>query len=149
MRFRTNFYKLGALALILGICNSCNLPKDPKGSWTKIKARGNLQIGIVENLPFTFIKDSQAQGSEARLIENFGNQYNLNFSYQSGSESELIKKLENYELDILLGGFDKNTIWKKKAGLSLPYDEKHVILVPKGENRLLYQLEKYLENPVR
>jgi hypothetical protein len=44
-----------------------------------------------------------------------------------------------------LGGFRKNTIWKKKAGLSHPYDKVHVILVPEGENELLFHLESFLK----
>jgi hypothetical protein len=47
-------------------------------------------------------------------------------------------------MDVVLGGFEKKSNWKTQVGLTKPYDGKHVLFIPRGENRLLYQLEKFI-----
>jgi hypothetical protein len=61
--------------------------------------------------------------------------------------------LEEGDLDLVIGGLTAETPWSEKAGTSRPYttstDEQgatveHVMLVPRGENRFLIELDAFL-----
>ena len=131
------------LLCMLLFYTSCNLPKDQKSSWEKATTQG-LKVGVIENPPFTSKTDNSFSGSEIDIVNSFASANNLQVSYHGGNESDLIEKLEKYELDILIGGFDKKSVWSKKAGFTRAYDKKHVLLVPKGENKLLVKLEEFI-----
>ena len=131
------------LLLVLICLVSCSPPHDSKNSYANAKQSG-LKVGIVNNPPFTVYKNGKASGTEVAIIENFSKKEGLRIQYIDGSESTLIKQLENYEIHLVIGGFDKKTVWKKKAGMTTKYNGKNVFLITKGENRLLYKLEEEL-----
>ncbi|WP_432264642.1 transporter substrate-binding domain-containing protein [Autumnicola musiva] len=62
---------------------------------------------MVENPPFTKKTEGNFTGTEIELIERFAAKHGLLINYEEGSESELIKKLEKYELHLIIGGFEK------------------------------------------
>lgn len=118
-------------------------PADPNHSFKKAQAT-ELKVGLVIHPPFVAQNGNRYSGVEVQLIEEFAKHYGLRLAYTTGAESELIKQLEKNELHIVAGGFEKTTLWMSKAGLTTPYDQKHVLLVPKGENQLLYRLEEII-----
>lgn len=132
------FTHFGVLLLLVFFCGACNFPKDPNNSYENAK-KSSLRVGIV---PKT---DSINTSFEKNLITDFAEQEGLKASFFTDNESELVKKLENYQLDIVLGGFEKKSNWKTKVGMTKPYDDKHVLFIPRGENRLLFQLEKFIQ----
>tara|TARA_R100001369_G_scaffold20091_1_gene36768 strand:- start:270044 stop:270493 length:450 start_codon:yes stop_codon:yes gene_type:complete len=143
MYYKQLSYKL-LFFLTFSAVTSCNIPKDPEDSWEDIQKNG-LQIGVIVNPPYTIQQNSFFSGTEIELIQNFSSENKLQSRYISGNETDLTDKLENYEIDILLGGFTKKSIWSKKVGLTTPYDnEDHVFLIPKGENKLLHNLESFI-----
>lgn len=133
-------YLLIILCLIL---SGCTFPKDPENSFERAQ-RDGLKVGVVKNPPFTTVSGEAFGGSEIEFLRNFAQKEHLQIDFVEGSESDLIKDLEKYRLHLVVGGFTQKTIWKKKAGLSAPYDDKHVLLIPKGENRLLERLEAFI-----
>lgn len=120
---------------------ACTFPKDPQHTLSRARAEG-LAIGVVENPPFTLIQDSSFSGTEIMLLKQFCKKENLTPHFEAGNETDLIKKLKDYELDIVVGGFGKKTVWKKEVGMTRSYDSTHVLFVPPGENRLVYELEQ-------
>jgi membrane-bound lytic murein transglycosylase MltF len=125
---------------------SCSFPKDPENSYATAKSSG-LKVGYVHHPPFSFKVSGEPAGSEVEMINEFADEQGFEVHYVYGTESELIKKMENYNLHIMVGGFKKNTMWKERAGLSTTYtDNDNCILVARGENKLLYELETYLLN---
>lgn len=130
--------------LILLLClTSCVFPQDPEHSYEEARTN-KLLIGVVENPPYTRVEDSIFDGSEIELLRKFAEKKGLRIAFQEGSESKLVKQLEEFEIHIVAGGFTKKTIWKKKAGMTALYDKEHVFLIPKGENRLLKHLEDFI-----
>jgi len=121
----------------------CDYPKDPEHSFEEARNE-NLKVGVTLNPPFTDNTNGTLSGTEIDLLEEFARKNNLQIQYTVDSESNLIKKMENYDIHIIAGGFDKKTIWKKKAGLSAPYNKKKVFLVARGENKLLQNLERFI-----
>lgn len=125
------------------LITACTIPQDPQHSFKEAKEK-ELLVGVINNPPFVDSSSSNLSGSEVQKLKEFARQENLRIKFLKGNESDLIHRLEKYELHVVIGGFDKKTIWKKKAGLTVPYDEKHVFLIPKGENRLLEHLEDFI-----
>lgn len=121
----------------------CDFPQDPKHSFEEAKQSG-LKVGVAVNPPFTVFENGTFKGSEIKIVEGFAKAKDIEISYVTATESELIESLEKYELHLVIGGFEKKTVWNKKSGLSVPYDGKHVFLVGKGENKLLFELENFL-----
>ena len=121
----------------------CGMPKDPADSFDKAEREG-LHVGIVENPPYTIHRGEEWEGREVALVDEFARMNDLDVQYIEGTESHLIDQLQHYNLQLVIGGFEKNTAWKGEAGLTIPYDHQHVLLVPKGENGLLYKLEHFL-----
>jgi membrane-bound lytic murein transglycosylase MltF len=123
--------------------SACTFPKDPENSYEEAK-QSALQVGLVENPPYVITLEEQPSGSEVEMIREFATKAGLQVKFFKGSESELISKLHKFKLHIVAGGFDKNTVWSKKAGLTTTYDKQHVFLIPKGENQLLKNIEEYI-----
>ena len=134
--------KLIILAL-LSMVTACTIPQDPENSFEEAK-KETLLVGAIPNPPYVEISNNRFTGSEIEKLREFAKRENLRLKIEKGTESELVEKLEKYELHVVAGGIDKKTIWKKKAGLTAPYDKKHVFLIPKGENRLLKHLEDFI-----
>lgn len=113
---------------------SCGIPKDPEDSWKEAQEKG-LRVGVVKG---------SLMDNELQLIRDFCQSKSVKAHFVKNTETTLMKKLEKYELDVVIGGFDKKTIWKEKTGMTKPYDSTHIFLIGQGENRLLYELESYL-----
>lgn len=123
---------------------SCIYPKDPEHSYEEAK-RDGLLVGAVENPPFVVYEDDSYSGNEIEKLRRFADENDMNIRFLEGTESELVEKLEQFEIHVVAGGFKKSSIWNKKAGFTVPYDQDdHVFLIPKGENRLLQNLEDFI-----
>ncbi len=129
----------GKLLLLLFFCNACTFPKDPNNSYNKAKTTF-LRVGIVSQI------DSTKIAREKQLLQTFADGEGMQTKFVTNNETALIKKLEKYELDIVMGGFEKKSNWHTKVGMTSPYDSTHVFFIPKGENRLLFQLERFITN---
>lgn len=132
-----DFKKYTICCALLLFLSACNIPKDPNDSYKKAKENA-LKIGVVTEA------DSTSVLKEKNMIESFADNEGLQTQYYDGTETELVKQLEEFKLDIVMGGFEKKSVWKKKVGMTKPYDSTHVFFIPKGENRLLYQLETFI-----
>lgn len=128
--------------LLLLFCR-CDFPQDPHHSFEEAK-RSGLKIGVAVNPPFSVLENGELKGTEIEILKNFAEGRNLDVSFTTATESELMEQLEKHELHLVIGGFNKKTIWNKKAGLSVPYDGKHVFLIGKGENKILFELETFI-----
>lgn len=130
-------FTIACLVLLLG---SCGIPRDPDGTFSEARKNG-LVVGVVHNPPFCIAGDEGFSGVEVELIEEFARAHDLNAEYVEGCESDLVEELKSGDIHVLAGGFEKSTLWLEKAGATAPYDGTHVLLVAKGENRLVYELE--------
>ena len=149
-------YTIGALCggrlwlcLLLPLFTACgDFPADPKNSFNRAK-NDTLHVGIMENKPFTIKEGETYRGIEAEMVKAFAKHINAELKWTAQTEEQLFKKLENFELDLVIGGITDKTPRKKQAALTRPYKEitnnKLVIAVAPGENKLLLQLEKFIE----
>lgn len=122
--------------LIPLILISCGFPNDPEDSWKNAQEQG-LLIGVT---------DSKQKEAEMHLIKSFCKANSLEPLFIEDTETALSKKLKHHKLHLVLGGFDKKTVWTERVGITKPYDGTHILLIAPGENKLLYELERYLIN---
>lgn len=141
-----------AVAAALAGC-SLEIPADPRGTLDRIEG-GILRVGVTENPPWTETHDGgEPTGTEVDLVEAFAGRHDAQVEFVEGSESTLVTALEHGDLDLLIGGFTDSTPWTEQAAMTVPYaeepneygdPEKHVMIVRMGENRFMYELERFL-----
>ena len=145
---------LGALSLIL-LLSGCGatVPADPEGTLERASG-GGLRVGVTDNGRWVDVREGgDPTGTEPTLIASFASSLDAEVTWIPGSEQELVKDLEHGELDVMIGGLTDDTPWSKQAGMTRPYiettderddPEKHVMLVRRGENALLLELDTFL-----
>lgn len=148
-----------ALVIALAFGWRCEIPQDPKGTLTHVRA-GVLRVGIPDAPPWSHIDDTGAvAGSEVELVLGYAEQYNARVEWVHGPLEDLLERLEHFRLDIVVGGLTDSSPWKKRISFTRPYlterdpvtgkDKRHVLAVPPGENGFLMSLEQYLTSAVR
>ncbi|WP_247048387.1 transporter substrate-binding domain-containing protein [Arthrobacter rhizosphaerae] len=130
-----------------------SMPADPEGTLERVTG-GTLRVGASDNGDWVSVDPTrEPEGSEAELLREFAGRLGASIEWTTGSEQVLAEELKHGELDVVIGGLDDKTPWEKHAGLTLPYTEskdergethKHVMLVRKGENAFLLELDRFL-----
>ncbi|MBT2594147.1 transporter substrate-binding domain-containing protein [Arthrobacter sp. ISL-72] len=139
-------------ALTLTSCGT-SFPADPDGTLDRVSG-GVLRVGASENDDWVTVAASgEPEGSEPALIREFASRLGAEIKWSVGTEHVLAADLKHGELDLVIGGLNDETPWEKEAGLTRPYTEskdsrgkthKHVMLVAKGENAFLLELDRFL-----
>lgn len=141
-----------AVAVALAGC-SLEIPADPHGTLDRVEG-GLLRVGVTDNPPWTETHDgAEPTGTEVDLVEAFAERHDARVEFVDGSEATLVTALEHGDLDLLIGGFTDSAPWTDRAAMTVPYAEepnaygdleKHVMIVRMGENRFMYELERFL-----
>lgn len=147
---------VGLLTAVLAL-SGCGLsvPADPDGTLDRVTgsvlhAGATVEDGLVDET------DSEVSGPLVALVEEFARAQDAEVEWTVGSEESLVGALERGELDVVVGGFTAETPWADRAGTSRGYPgiqgsagRELVVLVPLGENRLLLELESFLDKELR
>lgn len=133
-----------AIWLVAAAVAGCGMPRDPDDSLDRIRQTGVLRAGITTHLPWT----TDSGGPEADAVTAFAQALGARVEWRRGSESELFEALEQFELDIVVGGLTADNPAAPKLGMTRPYakaeGKKHVIALAPGENRLILEFERVL-----
>lgn len=131
---------IAALAMLAG----CYFPDDPKNTLATIERQGAVKVGVLaEPLP----------EADAKVIARFAKSLGVRTDYVSGPAHALLAGLEKGNIHLLAGDIPEDTPMASHAALSNPYpprvklpgrSEKRVLLLRKGENRLLLRLNRSL-----
>lgn len=117
-------------------------------------ATHELRVGISANPPWTVATGTQPSGIEPDLVNRFAAQSGAQVRWVRGSETVLVGALEDHKLDLVIGGFNKETQWSSKAGVSQPFardsnGDQRVFLAAPGENRFILSLDTFLTHEMR
>ena len=144
----------GALRILLlpglfSLLAACGLPRDPEKTSDRIGSTRELRVGVSDSPPWTIAGPAQPSGADPDLVRRFADQIGAHVVWRRGSESSLVRALEEHQLDLVIGGFDKKTQWSATAGLSQPFakdagGKQHVLLAAPGENGLILSLDRFL-----
>lgn len=135
-----------AAATLLTGCGS--IPADSVGTLDRATG-GSLVVGVSEHEPWTEIsEDGQYSGSEVELIESFADSIDAEIEWQHAPESVLAGRIDNDQLDIVIGGLTNSSPWTTHMAMTRPYasvDGQNMVMgVRMGENELQVALERHL-----
>jgi ABC-type amino acid transport substrate-binding protein len=143
----------GVVAVLLLAGCGGPFPADPDGTLQRVTG-DTLRVGVTANVPWTATEPGgPPAGLEVDLVTEFARELDAGVELTVGSEEDLIGRLEDKELDLVIGGFTGTSPWADQAALTTPYTtvpdaqgtpEPHVMAAPLGENAFLVALETFL-----
>lgn len=147
------FVTASALVWSLAGCG-VSIPTDPDATLNRIE-NGELRVGVAEEPDLAVVEGDRASGALVELLEGFATRNDAAITWSVGSEESLVGALERGEIDVAIGGMTSDSPWADRVGMTRGYAKvpqargrELVLLVPMGENRLLSELERYLDREV-
>jgi polar amino acid transport system substrate-binding protein len=149
---------LVAAVVLLAGCGTSLLPDDypadPDGTLDRIRADGVVRVGASPRPGWVEVGDGDPTGREPGLVEAFAESLGADVEWTVTGEEDLVRLLEEGEIDLAVGGFTDTNAWVDKVGLTRSYaevevagtTEAHVMMVPMGENALMSRLERWLDD---
>ena len=95
-----------ALALVLAGAACSDFPRDPDGTLERVRGEGEFKVGLVAPLA--------AEGGAPEVgafLAGVGRAASARPALSTGDTEPLLKKLEEGELDLVIGRFDKKSPW--------------------------------------
>ena len=126
--FRTPCYPLATRCLTLLllttllILSGCRYPTDIEHSLEKIRGKV-LNVGVTENPPWVMRSDNGPAGLEPEIVAALAEELDAEVHWHWGSESVLLRALEERQLHLVIGGFTKNSRLSKLAAQTRPYHD--------------------------
>jgi len=146
---------LVAAAVLLAGCALVpdDFPADPEGTLDRVRSDGVLRVGVSPRPGWVEVEGTTPAGREVTLATGFADHLAAEVEWTIAGEEELVRLLEEGRIDLAVGGFTDATAWADQVGLTRPYTEvethgrteAHVMMVPMGENALLSDLERWLD----
>lgn len=133
---------LGLAMMALAGC--ADLPKDPEGTVERIRASGELRVGL--------IAAPQANGAAGRYLARVAAATGARPTIVSGPSERLLTELEQGQLDLVLGELRADTPWSRHVNIVLHPDQKTsepavvtAAAARHGENAWIMLLEREAE----
>lgn len=132
----------------------CSIPRDPDHTLDRIDQEQALVAGAAPAPPLLVVAGGRVEGPEAELVEGFAATRGATVTWQVASQEELVKRLEDGQIDLMVGGLTSKSELSKKVGLTRAYSEevdehgdrvKYVVAAPLGENALVGELERWFD----
>jgi polar amino acid transport system substrate-binding protein len=100
---------------------ACQYPRDPEGTLDRVRG-GTLRVGVSPAEPWVVLEGNrQPAGVEVALVEEFARTIDAEVKWVEGSESELMEALDGRQLDIVIAGLTRRSVWMHSAALTRPY----------------------------
>ena len=106
----------------------CDFPRDAKDTLERIRADGVLRVGITERPPWVTGRVPDPAGIEPRVISAFAATLDARIEWVAGSESTLARALESRRIDVMIGGYTRDTPWKKHLAATQPYLTSRIVV---------------------
>ena len=136
-----------SVVLALSVAGCDAYPKDPAGTTEHIRQTGTLRTGLVATAEQDY---ADARAFAGRLAGRLG----AKPEFEIGAAAELMRRLDDGDLDLVVGRFAKKTPWKERAAFSAPVGERQPSgkddpvlrgAVRTGENRWLMFIAHAME----
>ncbi len=129
---------------------------DPDETLETIRSSGVLRAGASHHPPQVVhpAPGDVPSGVEVDLVEAYAAHLGAQVEWTAASESVLMEKLDEGELDLVVAGLRDDSVWSKTAGLTRAYTQEkapdgttlnRVIATPMGENALMSDLERWFD----
>ena len=142
MKWALSFPVIAALCVAAA---ACGLPKDSRGTLDQIRAAREIRVGLVLASP-----GAPVHPQAAALLRRLSAATGAGPRVFSGDGEPLLARLEEGELDLVLGRFTASTPWSRLVTLSPPLakakqGETEIILaaaMENGENEWIALVER-------
>lgn len=137
-----------ALSAVLALAGCGRIPRDPEGTLDRVKG-GTLRVGLTENPPWVFRREGSPTGVEVELVRKLAVELGAKPEWHWGGEQGHMEELEEFQLDLFIGGITRKTEWRRKVGLTSAYLDdkaKHAMATPPGENGWIKLLDEFLHS---
>jgi polar amino acid transport system substrate-binding protein len=105
----------------------CRIPDDVNGTLDRVEG-GVMRVGVTEHDPWVKLTGAEPGGVEPELARRFASTLDAQIEWTEGSEEELVSALHEGQLDLVVGGFDNKSPWKKKVSFTRPYFDTEVVI---------------------
>jgi polar amino acid transport system substrate-binding protein len=100
---------------------ACQYPTDPEGTLDRVRG-GTLRVGVSPAEPWVTLSEGRPpEGVEVALVEEFARTVDAEVEWVEGSESDLMEALDGRQLDIVIAGLTRRSVWMHGAALTRPY----------------------------
>ncbi len=103
-------------AMVLAGCNA--IPRDPDGSLDRIRASRAFAVGLIAPGP-----SGQPAERQSALLTRIANRTAAEPRIEDGAAERLLEKLEDGELDLVVGELSTDTPWRGRVTMFRPLAE--------------------------
>ena len=103
------FALLVASVLVFGGCQD---PRDTEGTLDRVRG-GTLRVGVATADPWSAV--------ERRLVREFAESLDARVEWVEGTESDLMEALAGRQLDVVIAGLTRRSVWMNEAALTHLY----------------------------
>lgn len=132
-----------SLCFALAVAGCGDFPRDAEGTLERIRAERTLRVGLIAPV-------SAAEPKVAALLGAIGDETGARPQPSSGEAETILKRLEEGEIDLAIGRFDKKTLWASSVDIGPPLrvereGKREIHLAPamrNGENAWVMLVER-------
>jgi polar amino acid transport system substrate-binding protein len=129
MRFR---FVAAVAVLACATATGCQFPRDPEGTLDRVRD-GTMRVGVVDNPPWVRLGPGEPRGVEPALVRRFAALLGAEIEWFEGTETDLVEAMRGYQLDVLIGGLTRSSLWAREVAITSPYLDTEVqFAVPPG-----------------
>jgi polar amino acid transport system substrate-binding protein len=111
---------VAASLLLCAVVVGCQYPRDPEGTLDRVEG-GTMRVGVIDNPPWVDLSGAMPSGVEVELIERFAEELDAEIVWVEGPESDLVEAMRGFQLDVIIGGLTRSSLYRKHVALTRPY----------------------------
>jgi polar amino acid transport system substrate-binding protein len=120
--------------MAIALCSGCEFPQDPEGTLDRVRG-GVMRVGVTPAEPWVTLDGPEPAGVEVELVERFAATLDARVEWVEGSESDLMEALHGRQLDIVIAGLTRQSVWAREAALTRPYLTTQVVIAAPDERQ--------------
>jgi polar amino acid transport system substrate-binding protein len=125
--------RISLVVILAALLSGCQYPRDPEGTLDRVRG-GVLRVGVTPADPWVMLNDDGAPtGVEVELVERFADTLDARVEWVAGSETDLMGALHGRQLDIVVAGLTRRSVWAHEAALTRPYLTTQVVVAAPDE----------------
>jgi polar amino acid transport system substrate-binding protein len=120
------------IAVVVVLLCGCQYPRDPEGTLDRVRG-GVLRVGVTDADPFVKLSGPEPAGVEVTLIEGFARSLGARVEWVERSETDLMQALHGRQLDVVIAGLTRRSVWQHEVALTRPYVTTQTVIAAPDE----------------